>query len=142
MATSNKNKNKKNTNISGSIDRSSSYNVKIDGVLEKNIETRNKLITLKDKYARYEDVMSPAIGEYYQVRTLDVKSSTDNKGLTSFTYDNASEYGKTILSRYFKHMSANDDVDQYSIDDSDNSMLLRWNGNYDDYRRLVENSKK
>ena len=137
MAASNNNKIKKNTNFSGKIDRSSSYIVKVDGVLEKNTETRNKLISLKDKYARYESVMSPAIGEYYQVRTFDVKSSTDNKGLTSFTYDNASEYSKTILSRYFKHLSNNDKVDQYSIDDIDNSMLLRWNGNYDDYRTYI-----
>ena len=52
MAASSNNKNKKNNHSSGKIDRSSSNNVKVEGVLEKNVDTRNKLITLKEKYAK------------------------------------------------------------------------------------------
>lgn len=138
MAASSNNKNKKNNHSSGKIDRSSSNNVKVEGVLEKNVDTRNKLITLKEKYAKYEGIMSPAIGEFYQVRTLDVKSSTDNKGLTLFTYDGNSDYSQNVLSSYFKHLSSNDKIDLYSVDD-ENVSNFRWGGNYDDYRTYVSN---
>lgn len=136
MAASRNNKNKKNNHSSGKIDRGSSYNVKVNGVLEKNVDTRNKLITLKEKYAKYEGIMSPAIGEFYQVRTLDIKSSTDNKGLASFTYDGNSDYSQNVLSSYFKHLSSDDKIDLYSVDDT-NGSNFRWGGNYDDYRTYV-----
>ena len=136
MAASSNNKNKKNNHSSSKIDRSSSYNVKVNGVLEKNVDTRNKLITLKEKYAKYEGIMSPAIGEFYQVRTLDVKSSTDSKGLASFTYDGNSDYSQNVLSSYFKHLSSDDKIDLYSVDDT-NGSNFRWGGNYDDYRTYV-----
>lgn len=138
MTASSNNKNKKNKHSSDKIDISSSYNVKVNGVLEKNVDTRNRLITLKEKYAKYEEIMSPAIGEFYQVRTLDVKSSTDNKGLAQFTYDGNSDYSQNVLSSYFKHLSSDDGINLYSIDDTNRSNL-RWGGNYDDYRTYVSN---
>lgn len=135
MAASSNNKNK-NNNSSDKTSRTSSYNVKINGVLEKNVDTRNKLITLKEKYAKYEEIMSPAIGEFYQVRTLDVKSLTDNKGLALFTYDGNSDYSQNVLSSYFKHLSGNDKINLYSVDDT-NGSNFRWGGNYDDYLTYV-----
>jgi hypothetical protein len=114
-----------------------SNNVSVEGVLNKNVATRNKLINMKEKYSQYEEVLAPAIGEYYQISTRDVKSLTDNKGLSAYSYDGNSDYSAYLLSKYFYYKTVDDTIVPYSVDDTTAANFARWGGNYTDYQKYI-----
>ena len=84
------------------VDNIPNSTVKVNGVLINNTEIRNSLLSMnRGKYHMYDEVLSPAIGEYYEMR--DFKSPrpiTGDKSLSEYTYDRSGDYGKSIIERY------------------------------------------
>lgn len=110
---------------------------KVVGVLKRNNEIRNQVLSKNvGKYAMYDNVLNPAIGEYY-----DIDSRPDNYvrpigegGLLKYTTSNNSELGKELNDRYFRN---EDELDVFNITNPDPITLARWGGKYDNYIKYV-----
>ena len=141
MSTSNTDKTNTTTIQTSSLrNNNSTASVKpVEGVWIKNTDTRNKLIFMNEKYSQYKEDMTLQIGEYYQLRTKDVNSLTDNKSLADFTHDNESEYSHTLRGLYFRHISMDETPTPMSLKPVTYGDMLRWKGDYNNYLSYIEN---
>lgn len=126
-------KRKRNVN-----DRSISNIKKVDGVLKKNTDIRNKLIILKDTYAQYKNDIYPLMGQYYQIQTKDVKSMTDNLGLLAYTYGDKPDYEVTSRHKNFYYYANGEQDRPFSVNDSFSINMQRWGGSFEDYRLYID----
>lgn len=105
------------------------------GVLKYNIETRNNMLRKNlGKYSQIDAVLSPAIGEAYQKRSLTLRSQTDGKSILDYTHDEESSYSQNINHRYFGNTS---EIDVYDVLTPTNDKLQKWGGKYENYLQHV-----
>lgn len=75
---------------------------RVNSVLTKNDAVRNEMLHRnKGKYSQYDEVLSPAIGEAYEMRDLfNINNPSSGKSLSTYTYDGTSDYSNGILFKY------------------------------------------
>lgn len=110
----------------------SKSNVKVTGVLVKNIATRNEhLIRNLGKYSQYNIPLTPAIGEVididYNKELYDIK---DGRSLLEYTHEGNKVYDTMITDMYF---SGNRDKEVIGFDTPTIDKVQRWAGQYSDY---------
>ena len=116
-------------------------NVKVEGVLIFNNETRNEMLRKNlGKYSQWHGQLNPAIGEAYDIPEYNpLSSSTDDKGLFAFTHDNKTDYSKFINSRYFVKGR---DKDYYEEKYDENVLLPQqiqpWTEDRQDYIQYID----
>lgn len=106
------------------------------GVLRYNDDIRNKLLMMHgDRYKMYTDTFQHAIGDTADITTRDVSSMTDGESLYDYTHSGNSDYSQEINRKNFRNAS---EKIVYSQTTPRNHQMMRWNGEYDDYRDYTD----
>lgn len=106
------------------------------GVLRYNDDIRNELLMMHgDRYKMYTDTFQHAIGDTADISTRDVSSMTDGESLYDYTHSGNSDYSQEINRKNFRNAS---EKIVYSQTTPRNHQMMRWNGEYDDYRDYTD----
>lgn len=106
------------------------------GVLRYNDDIRNELLMMHgDRYKMYTDTFQHAIGDTADITTRDVSSMTDGESLYDYTHSGNSDYSQEINRKNFRNAS---EKIVYSQTTPRNHQMMRWNGEYDDYRDYTD----
>lgn len=106
------------------------------GVLRYNDDIRNELLMRHgDRYKMYTDTFQHAIGDTADITTRDVSSMTDGESLYDYTHSGNSDYSQEINRKNFRNAS---EKIVYSQTTPRNHQMMRWNGEYDDYRDYTD----
>ena len=106
------------------------------GVLRYNDDIRNELLMMHgDRYKMYTDTFQHAIGDTADITTRDVSSMTDGESLYDYTHSGNSDYSQEINRKNFRNVS---EKIVYSQTTPRNHQMMRWNGEYDDYRDYTD----
>lgn len=106
------------------------------GVLRYNDGIRNELLMMHgDRYKMYTDTFQHAIGDTADITTRDVSSMTDGESLYDYTHSGNSDYSQEINRKNFRNAS---EKIVYSQTTPRNHQMMRWNGEYDDYRDYTD----
>ena len=106
------------------------------GVLRYNDDIRNELLMMHgDRYKMYTDTFQHAIGDTADITTRDVSSMTDGESLYDYTHSGNSDYSQEINRKNFRNAS---EKIVYSQTTPRNHQMMRWNGEYDDYRYYTD----
>lgn len=106
------------------------------GVLRYNDDIRNELLMMHgDRYKMYTDTFQHAIGDTADITTRDVSSMTDGESLYDYTHSGNSDYSQEINRKNFRNAI---EKIVYSQTTPRNHQMMRWNGEYDDYRDYTD----
>nr|DAQ90217.1 MAG TPA: hypothetical protein [Caudoviricetes sp.] len=106
------------------------------GVLRYNDDIRKELLMMHgDRYKMYTDTFQHAIGDTADISTRDVSSMTDGESLYDYTHSGNSDYSQEINRKNFRNAS---EKIVYSQTTPRNHQMMRWNGEYDDYRDYTD----
>lgn len=106
------------------------------GVLRYNDDIRNELLMMHgDRYKMYTDTFQHAIGDTADITTRDVSSMTNGESLYDYTHSGNSDYSQEINRKNFRNAS---EKIVYSQTTPRNHQMMRWNGEYDDYRDYTD----
>lgn len=106
--------------------------VQVPGVLNRNSKTRDEHLNRNyGKYFQYNENLTPAIGEVYNIDyNRPLYSITDNQSLLEYTHNGSQKYGDSINRKYF---NKNREKDIYSINELNFDQIQAWGGDYTDY---------
>ena len=106
------------------------------GVLRYNDDIRKELLMMHgDRYKMYTDTFQHVIGDTADISTRDVSSMTDGESLYDYTHSGNSDYSQEINRKNFRNAS---EKIVYSQTTPRNHQMMRWNGEYDDYRDYTD----
>lgn len=123
-----------------------SYNEKqeiqtyVIGVLKSNTDIRNNILKKNiGKYDMYDEVLTPAIGEYYDIYANEENrySPIGPNGLFGYTNNNSSEFGRFINNKYKRN---EDEIVAYEIFNPNPITLAKWGGKYENYVKYISDT--
>lgn len=108
---------------------------KVQGLLEYNVNTRNRLLRMNNRYSQYDGVMEHAIGENAEIKTRNLYSLTNNRGLFEFTHDGNTEYGNYIN---FQNFVEGREKIFYQVEELTPEQYKFWNRDIQDYTQYLD----